>query len=81
MKKIAFIGVGVMGKAMVQNLSQAGYPVSIYTRTKNKVEDLISDKIIWNDSVAECVKDQDIVMRSEERRVGKECRSRWSPYH
>src|SRR2546428_10762563 len=24
---------------------------------------------------------QKIVMRSEERRVGKECRSRWSPYH
>src|SRR5687767_16004427 len=23
----------------------------------------------------------DHVMRSEERRVGKECRSRWSPYH
>ena len=22
-----------------------------------------------------------INMRSEERRVGKECRSRWSPYH
>ena len=22
-----------------------------------------------------------IVQRSEERRVGKECRSRWSPYH
>ena len=22
-----------------------------------------------------------IEMRSEERRVGKECRSRWSPYH
>ena len=21
------------------------------------------------------------VIRSEERRVGKECRSRWSPYH
>ena len=21
------------------------------------------------------------VSRSEERRVGKECRSRWSPYH
>ena len=26
------------------------------------------------------VKDQHS-MRSEERRVGKECRSRWSPYH
>ena len=23
----------------------------------------------------------DYVKRSEERRVGKECRSRWSPYH
>ena len=23
----------------------------------------------------------EIVKRSEERRVGKECRSRWSPYH
>ena len=23
----------------------------------------------------------DISTRSEERRVGKECRSRWSPYH
>src|ERR1051325_9547437 len=25
--------------------------------------------------------DKDGVKRSEERRVGKECRSRWSPYH
>ena len=25
--------------------------------------------------------DQYMVSRSEERRVGKECRSRWSPYH
>ena len=22
-----------------------------------------------------------LLLRSEERRVGKECRSRWSPYH
>ena len=24
---------------------------------------------------------KEILTRSEERRVGKECRSRWSPYH
>src|SRR2546422_987047 len=24
---------------------------------------------------------EDVLLRSEERRVGKECRSRWSPYH
>ena len=27
------------------------------------------------------VYNSDGTMRSEERRVGKECRSRWSPYH
>src|SRR2546422_10432209 len=27
------------------------------------------------------VKPDNILLRSEERRVGKECRSRWSPYH
>ena len=27
------------------------------------------------------VSDGKILTRSEERRVGKECRSRWSPYH
>ena len=32
------------------------------------------------DSAAKASGAQD-VLRSEERRVGKECRSRWSPYH
>ena len=27
------------------------------------------------------VADGSVELRSEERRVGKECRSRWSPYH
>src|SRR2546427_9604226 len=26
-------------------------------------------------------REQEVMQRSEERRVGKECRSRWSPYH
>ena len=30
--------------------------------------------------VGGCVRDY-LLDRSEERRVGKECRSRWSPYH
>src|SRR3989440_1640812 len=29
----------------------------------------------------ECVPTRLAAIRSEERRVGKECRSRWSPYH
>ena len=33
------------------------------------------------DCVRACPHDNIGLMRSEERRVGKECRSRWSPYH
>ena len=33
------------------------------------------------DNLDYAVTDEGIVYRSEERRVGKECRSRWSPYH
>ena len=36
-----------------------------------------------NDAIAEKGKENIVnaTIRSEERRVGKECRSRWSPYH
>ena len=43
MKKIGFIGVGIMGKSMVRNLMKAGFEVSIYARTKAKVEDVLKD--------------------------------------
>ena len=32
-------------------------------------------------SISEKMRKQIRGLRSEERRVGKECRSRWSPYH
>ena len=35
----------------------------------------------FEDPVAIVYNDDGKLMRSEERRVGKECRSRWSPYH
>ena len=34
----------------------------------------IAGTSVWADDVTD-------LTRSEERRVGKECRSRWSPYH
>src|SRR3989441_13347124 len=33
------------------------------------------------DGIPEYVRAVQALLRSEERRVGKECRSRWSPYH
>ena len=42
------------------------------------VEDGISSAF---EKLAEVFEYQVFELRSEERRVGKECRSRWSPYH
>ena len=41
MKKIGFIGTGVMGSSMVKHLLNAGYPVTVYNRTKEKAETVI----------------------------------------
>ena len=38
------------------------------------------ERIVNMDSFTTDAQDVD-QLRSEERRVGKECRSRWSPYH
>ena len=35
----------------------------------------------WNCGAHRMLKGGGAAIRSEERRVGKECRSRWSPYH
>ena len=62
MRKIGFIGVGIMGRSMVRNLMKAGYEVHIYARTKAKVEDVISEGAVFYDSIADCVKDRDAVI-------------------
>ena len=62
MRKIGFIGVGIMGRSMVRNRMKAGYEVHIYARTKEKVEDVISEGAVFHDSIAECVKDRDAVI-------------------
>ena len=62
LKRIGFIGVGIMGKSMVRNLMKAGYEVSIYTRTKSKVEDVIAEGAVWCDTVAECSKGRDVII-------------------
>ena len=38
--------------------------------------------IVFDGELVGIVTSTDVIaVRSEERRVGKECRSRWSPYH
>ena len=53
MKKIGFIGIGIMGKSMARNLMKAGYQVSVYTRTKSKADELLKEGADWCSSVKE----------------------------
>ncbi|BDG34951.1 NAD(P)-dependent oxidoreductase [Geobacillus sp. 44B] len=62
MKAIGFIGLGVMGKSMARHLLKAGYPLLVYTRTKEKANDLIEEGAVWKETVAELAKEADVVI-------------------
>ena len=63
---------GTLIMSLARNIMEETTKVSLRVVGRDKDNDLRSlvDKIT-----------QPIQGRSEERRVGKECRSRWSPYH
>lgn len=61
-KVIGFIGIGVMGKSMANNILNAGYKVVVYTRTKAKADELITNGALWCDSVKELAQKADVVI-------------------
>lgn len=60
MKKIAWIGTGVMGGPMATHLAKAGYPVTVYNRTYEKALKLQEHCTVVK-TIKEAVKDADIV--------------------
>lgn len=62
LKKVGFIGTGIMGAAMAGHLMDAGFEVSVYNRTKSKAQGLIERGARWCETVGECAKGQDVVI-------------------
>ena len=62
MMKIAFIGIGVMGRSMVINLLKAGYPVSVYSRREESAREAVEQGAVWRRSIADCVREADMVI-------------------
>ncbi len=62
MKIIGFIGTGIMGRSMAFHLLNAGYSLSVHTRTKAKADRLIEHGAEWKNSVAELSADSDAVI-------------------
>lgn len=61
-KKIGFIGLGVMGAPMAGHLLDAGFELKLYTRTKARAAELIARGATWCDTPADCAQDCDVVI-------------------
>ena len=71
------VGLGVGGLITAGLFHFSGY---VANRTQNAATlTMIDLNYVWIPLVIYV--GMYFVLRSEERRVGKECRSRWSPYH
>ncbi|MDP4103567.1 MAG: NAD(P)-dependent oxidoreductase [Bacillota bacterium] len=58
---IGFIGIGVMGKSMAGHLQKAGFPLVVYTRTKEKAADLLNQGVEWANSPKEVAQKANVV--------------------
>lgn len=61
-RKIGFIGTGVMGSSMAKHLQSAGYELSVYTRTKAKAQELLGLGMKWCSNPAELAGNVDVVI-------------------
>ncbi len=61
MKKIGFIGLGVMGHSMAGHLLSKGYQLYVNNRTKSKAEELLSKGALWCDTPALVAKEVDVL--------------------
>lgn len=62
MKIIGFVGVGTMGRGMVNNLAKNGFKVLAYNRTKEKIIDMQSDNISIVDSIRDACNSDILIM-------------------
>ncbi len=62
MKRIGFIGLGLMGTGMSRNLLKAGYPVTVWNRTASKMEPLVEAGAKAAGSPREVAENSDVVI-------------------
>ncbi|MCP2520930.1 NAD(P)-dependent oxidoreductase [SCandidatus Aminicenantes bacterium Aminicenantia_JdfR_composite] len=62
MKKIGFIGLGLMGKPMAKNLFKKGFQLIVYNRTPSKTEDFKKIGVPVASSPEELSKEVDVVI-------------------
>ncbi|ETY73636.1 NAD(P)-dependent oxidoreductase [Lactiplantibacillus fabifermentans] len=59
--QLGFVGTGVMGAAIAQNLMAAGHQLTVYNRTKSKTDALVANGATWAATPADVAKHSDVV--------------------
>ena len=59
--KLGWVGLGVMGEPMCSHLLAAGYPVYVYTRSKEKAEHVIGAGANWCNEPADITVECDVI--------------------
>ncbi|MBQ4422285.1 MAG: NAD(P)-dependent oxidoreductase [Schwartzia sp.] len=62
MKRIGFIGLGVMGASMASLLLGGGYELTVFNRTKEKAELLLAKGAKWAETPAEVAASSEVVI-------------------
>ena len=52
MKRIGYIGLGIMGRPMAENLIDAGFELTVWNRTRSKADPLLERGASWADGPA-----------------------------
>jgi 3-hydroxyisobutyrate dehydrogenase len=60
-QRIGWIGTGVMGASMCGHLIDAGHPVGVYSRTRERAESLVEKGAAWADTPAQAAAAADVV--------------------
>ena len=59
--RVGYIGLGAMGKPMALNILKAGFPLTVFNRTVEKAEELLTAGAEWADSPADLARCSDVV--------------------
>lgn len=59
--RIGWIGTGVMGQSMCGHLVKAGYPASVFNRTRSKTDSLAAQGAVVCDTPADVARNSDII--------------------
>lgn len=62
LKKIGFIGLGIMGKPMVRNLLKAGFSPIVFNRSQSAIDELVSEGATAATSAKEVTEKSDVVI-------------------